>query len=106
MSASVKVKDAMLIRLLPHTLDNTYRGYRAALWVLAILVAVKLVMGSNSALNPYSVATSADGIPLDTFTPAARQTVASLFATVGLSQLVLGLIGLLVLLRYRSAIAL
>jgi hypothetical protein len=43
-------------------------------------------------LSPYgySAAKSADGIPLDTFTPAGAQAVVSLFAVWGLAQVVIG----------------
>ena len=100
------MRQAILAQLLPRSLDNTYRGQRAGLWIFAALIAIKVLMGANSALNAYSVASSADGIPLATFTPAAAQTVVSLFATVGFSQFVLGILGVFVLARYRAAIPL
>ena len=62
-------------------------------------------MSLSSIFNGYSVATSADGIPLDTFTPAGAQAVISLFAIWGLSHFVICLLCILVLIRYRSMIA-
>jgi hypothetical protein len=61
-------------------------------------------MSMNCIFNGYSVATSADGIPLDTFTPAAANTIVYLVAAWGLAQLALSLIAVLVLIRYRTAI--
>jgi hypothetical protein len=61
-------------------------------------------MSLNSIFNSYSVATSADGIPLDTFTPAGVQAFVSLFAILGLSNFIICLLGLVVLVRYRSLI--
>ncbi len=53
-------------RLLPRQADNTYGGHKLALWLFALLVLVKVLMSVNSIFNGFSVASSADGIPLDT----------------------------------------
>ncbi len=92
----------MLNPILPRQVDNDYRGHKAALWVLALLLLMKVSMSVNSIFNGRLVAISADGIPLDTFTAAGAQTVVSLFAILGLSQLTLCLVGILVLVRYRA----
>jgi hypothetical protein len=76
----------VLNQLSPQRVDNTYRGYKLALWLFALLVLMKGVIALNSIFNGYSVASSADGIPLDTFTPAGAQTAVSLFAILGLSR--------------------
>jgi hypothetical protein len=94
----------MLNPLFPPTIDNTYRGHRLAIWVLALLVLLKTIMSLNSIFNGYDVASSADGIPLDTYPPAAARTVVSLFALLGLGHFVLCALGVLVLVRYRSMI--
>jgi hypothetical protein len=61
-------------------------------------------IGLGTMFNGRSAAISADGIPLDTFTPAGEQAFVSLFAAWGLSQLVLNLLGLLALVRYRAMV--
>ncbi len=94
----------MLRQLLPQRIDNRYRGHRLALWLLAVLVLMKGGIGLGTIFNGHSAAASADGIPLDTFTPAGEQAFISLFAAWGLSQLILNLIGLLVLVRYRAMV--
>ena len=96
----------MIRRLLPPSIDNTYRGHRLALWLFGLLLFVRTAMGVNSILKGRSILTSADGIPLDTYPPAAAQTLVSLFALLGLSTLVLCLLGILVLVRYRSMVTL
>jgi hypothetical protein len=48
------------------------------------------------------VATSADGIPLETFTPAGADAFVSAFALLGLSLVMISLLGAVVLFRYRS----
>jgi len=96
----------MLDQLLPKRIDDTYRGHKLALWLLAALVLVKGSIGLGTMFNGHSAATTADGIPLDTFTPAGAQAFVSLFAAWGLSQLMLNLIGVLALVRYRAMVPL
>jgi hypothetical protein len=92
----------MLDRFLPQRFDNHYRGSKLALWLFGVIVIVKAVQCLNSIFNGHSVATFADGIPVETFPSAAAQTVVSLFALLGLSQFMICLLGTLVLVRYRS----
>src|ERR1035437_9412461 len=91
-------------RLLPQRGDNTYRGHKSALWLFALVVVIKVAMSLNSIFNGYTVASSADGIPLDTFPSAATQTVVALFAIWGLAHLMISLLCILVLVRYRSMV--
>lgn len=94
----------MLNRLLPRQVDNTYHGYKLALWLFALVILMKVAMSVNSIFNGHMVASSADGIPLDTFTPASAQAVVSLFAAWGLAQLVICLLCIVVLARYRALV--
>jgi hypothetical protein len=90
--------------LLPRLADNYYRGHKAALWLFALLLLMKVSMSVNSIFNGRLVASSADGIPLDTFTAAGAQTVVALFAILGLSQLMICLLCIVVLVRYRAMV--
>ena len=92
----------MIGRLFPQQLDNRFEGHRAALWLLGVYVALKLAMSANSIFNTASVAAGADGIPLDRFGPAAAQEVLTLFALVALGQLMLAILGVVALVRYRA----
>jgi len=96
----------MLDKLLPRSLDNTYDGRQVALWILALVVLMKGAMGVNSIFNGHFVATTADGIPLETFTPAGARAVISFLALWGLSQLIFSLLGVLALVRYRAMVPL
>ena len=96
----------MWSQLLPRQFDNAYRGSRGALWLLGLLLAMKAAMSLNSIFNGRVVASSADGIPLDTFTPAAAQTVVALFAIWAVAQLAICGLGVLALARYRSMVPL
>src|SRR5687767_7274490 len=96
----------MFNQLLPKRIDNTYRGYTPALWIFGLLMFMRGAISLNSILNGHTVASTADGIPLDTLTPAGAQTVVSLFALLGLSRLVISLFGILALARYRAMVPL
>src|SRR5262245_63488258 len=96
----------MLDRIFPPQFDNAYRGHRLALWLFGLLVVVRLGIALGSILNGYQAASSADGIPLDTFPPAASQAVVTLFALLGLVHLMLLLVCILALVRYRTMIPL
>ena len=96
----------MFDKLLPQPIDNTYRGYKVALWLFGLVVGVRITQSILVIFNGYSTARDADGIPLDTYTPAAAQTVVALFAQGSLWRLTFCLLCVLVLVRYRSAIPL
>jgi hypothetical protein len=93
-------------RLFPRIIDNQYRGARAALWMLGVIVLLKGLMGANSFLNGRHVAMRADGIALDTFTPAGADAVVAFLGLWGLSLLLLSLLGVLALVRYRAMVPL
>lgn len=95
----------LLARLFPKQVDNSFDGHRAALWLLGLFIALKLVMSVNSIFNTASIATG-DGIALDSFGPAAAREVLTLFALMALGQLVLALIALAILIRYRALVPL
>lgn len=94
----------MLSRLFPRQVDNRFGGHRAALWLLGLYIVLNLAMSLNSILNTADVASGADGIPLDSFPPAATREVLTLFALTGLGQLGLALIALAALIRYRGLV--
>ena len=90
--------------LFPRRADNDYSGYKAALWIFGLILLLRVTMSVNSIFNGHLVASAADGIPLDSYTPAGSRAVVSLFATLGLAQLALCVVGILVLIRYRALI--
>jgi hypothetical protein len=69
-----------------------------------LLVLSKVAMGANVVLNAETVAISADGIPVNTFAPDAARAVVALFSIWGVGHLMLALLGLVVLVRYRSLV--
>jgi hypothetical protein len=95
----------MIETLLPRTADNRFPGHRLGLWLFGLML-VKIPMGANVLLNAPHVARTADGVPLDTYGAPASAAFSFAFAAWGLGQLVLGLLSLVVLLRYRSLVPL
>ena len=96
----------MLSRVTPRSFDNTYRGHRLALWLFGIILLMKTAIALGTIFNGRTAAQTADGIPLDSFGAAAAAAVVSLFAIWGLAQLVISLIGVLALVRYRAMVPL
>lgn len=96
----------MFGRFLPQRIDNAYRGHKLALWLFAVVVFMKTSIGLGTIFNGHNVAITADGIPLDAFTPAGAQAFVSVFALWGLAQVTIGLLCILALVRYRAMVPL
>jgi hypothetical protein len=96
----------ILDELLPKRLDNQYRGNRLALWLFGLVVALKSVQSLAIVFNGYATGRDADGIPLDSYSPAVAQTVVAVLAQGSLWRLFFCLLCVLMLLRYRSAVPL
>jgi hypothetical protein len=92
--------------LLPKTMDNAYRGSRIALYFFVLMAVVTVARSLIHIVAPDGGAQSIATIPLDSFTANGAATVIHLFALWGLSQLIVGLLYVLALLRYRALIPL
>jgi hypothetical protein len=94
-------------RLFPQRADNASScENRLAPWFFALVVLLKVGIGLDAIFNGSAMARLGDGIPMSTFTPAGTQSVISLFALWGASHLMICLVCLLVLARYRTLIPL
>lgn len=96
----------MLDRLLPRQLDNRFDGRRVALWLLGLLLVLKLVISLNSIFNTETVAAGADKFPLASYGADGARAVLMLFALHALAELILTLVGVLALVRYRAMVPL
>ena len=96
----------MFSKLLPQPIDNKYSGSKIALWLLGLIVFVHTLQSVMVLVNGYSIAQSADGIPLETYPAAAAQTILAIFMTASLRRMIISLICAVVLFRYRSAVPL
>ncbi len=101
----------MLELLFPRQIDNSYRGQWLAIWLLVPVVLMKAAMGFNVAgLNPWVssrfIIHAADGVPIDTFPANAAALLVFMFQAWGLALLMLALLGLVALVRYRALLPL
>ena len=88
----------MLSRLFPSTTNFIYTGSRVSLWLLGLVLLLKLAIALGAIFNGHYAASVVDGIPIDSYTPQGAQAFLSLFASLGLSQFMLGALGLVLLL--------
>jgi purine-cytosine permease-like protein len=96
----------MLSRLLPSLNEFTYRGERAALWILGVVLVLKLVTGGAAVFNGHQAASSADGFPLHEYSQSGAQAVIVLFGAIGVTQMLVCALGAVVLLRYQALVPL
>lgn len=96
----------MLDRIFPRQLDNDYRGHPLALWVFVALTLVTLVRSGIHMFAPDGGAQSIATIPLDSYPSPAASAVILVFALWGLSQMLLGLVYVVVLWRVRVLVPL
>jgi hypothetical protein len=96
----------MIDKILPQPIDNRFHGHKVALWLLGLIVGVRILQSVAVIFKGYSTARDADGIPIGTYTPEAAQQIVALFAQGSLWRMTLGLLFVLMLVRYRSAVPL
>jgi len=92
-------------KLLPERIDDTYRGRGLALWLLGLVASVKVVQTVAIICSPYSTLRDADGIPLESYPPDAVQTIVANWELSALGRLIISLLCILVLARYRSLVS-
>jgi len=93
-------------RIFPKNLNNAYKGSKIALYVFYALTVLTLWRSQHHLFAADGGAQSIATIPLDTFTTTGAAAVIGVFGLWGLSQLVIGIIYLIVSLRYRAMIPL
>ncbi len=96
----------MIEKLLPQPVTNHYAGHPLAKWVFAAITVFTIGRSLVHMFAPDGGAQSIATIALDSFTPGGANTVVTVFALWGLSQLIIGLLYAIVLWRYQSLIPL
>lgn len=96
----------MLSKIFPSEFNNEYRGNKIALYFFYLLTAVTLWRSQHHIFSEDGGAQSIATIPLDRFTEDGANTVVGIFSMWGLSQLIIGLIYLMTIIRYKSMIPL
>ncbi|HSC19014.1 MAG TPA: hypothetical protein VLC74_08880 [Rhizomicrobium sp.] len=94
----------MFERIFPSQFDNRYRGHWLGLALFVLILALKALQGFNSIVWTHRVMVSADGIPVDSFSPVAASEATLMFALLGMYLLVIPVQSAIVLIRYRSMV--
>lgn len=96
----------MLNKILPDTIDNTLRGRKIALWLFYLITIVTIVRSCIHIFKYDGGAQSIATIPLDSYTEGGAAAVIFIFAYWGLGQLIMGILYVIVALKYKSMIPL
>ena len=94
----------MFEKIFPKTVDNQYRGMPVAKWLLIFYVVKSFVAGSIHMFAADGGAQSIASITLDQFSQGGADTVVTIFGLWGMEQVVIGLIGVVMLWRYKALI--
>lgn len=92
--------------ILPPQLDNRFPGHRFVVGVFGIMTVLTLGRSLFHMFAPDGGAQSVAHIPLSTYPLPAAQAVIFVFALWGLSQLLMGIVYVVALIRYRALIPL
>jgi len=92
--------------LFPKCIDNNYKGNKAPLHLFYLVIPYTFIRSLIHLFSPDGGAQSIATIPLHSFTKNASDTIIHLFAQWGLSQLLIGLLYIIVLIKYKSLIPL
>ena len=96
----------MLNRLLPNQFDNIYRGHWLGLAICGFILFLRLVQTGMGLVDPVEVIRGPDGILFDTFNAPAQAAFAYVFRLLCFLNILLCLIGVLALVRYRAMVPL
>lgn len=93
----------LISSLFPPSTNHQYRGSILALVLLGLMVVITIIPALIHSFLPDGGANVIAGLGIDLGSAHGRQVV-SLFAWAGTTQLILGLILLTILVRYRSLV--
>ena len=98
-------KNHTRIKILPDVIDNQFRGLKIAQYAFLILTVATLVRSLIHVFAPDGGAQSIATIPLASYSSDAAAAVVLMFSLWGLSQLLMGVVYLVVYIRYKSLIS-
>ena len=90
--------------ILPEKITNEFKGHKIALYVFIGVIVITLVRSCIHIFSPDGGAQSIAGFPLNTYLEAASSMVVLVFSLWGASQLLMGIVYVAILLRYKSLI--
>lgn len=94
----------MWSKLFPKTVENNYTGHVLGFILLGFYVLKSFFAGSIHMFAPDGGAQSIASIALDQFTEGGADSVITMFGAWGMEQFIVGLIALVILLKYKSLI--
>lgn len=92
--------------IFPKQITNTYTGHPIALYAFYLITSITLIRSLIHILAPDGGAQSIATIPLDTYSVESANTVIFIFGLWGISQLLLGILFLIIVVRYKALIPL
>ena len=96
----------MFGRLFPRQFDNSYGGPWLALVILGLLLFFRLAQTGMGLVSPVLVIRGPDGILFDTFNAPAQAAFTYVFRLLCFLNILVCLIGVLALVRYRAMVPL
>ena len=93
------------IKLLPETIDNQFRGMKVAQYAFLVITIATIVRSLIHVFASDGGAQSIATIPLGSYPADAAATVILMFSLWGLSQLLMGIVYLIVYFKYQSLIS-
>jgi hypothetical protein len=94
------------MHIFPKQINNTYTGHPIALYTFYIIIFITIVRSLIHILAPDGGAQSIATIPLDTYSVESANAVIFMFGLWGISQLLLGILFLIITIRYKALIPL
>ena len=92
--------------LFPNLIDNEYKGKKIPLFFFYLLIPVTIIRSLVHIFKADGGAQSIANIPLHLYSEQASDTIVHLFSEWGLSQLLFGVLYIVVLIKYKSLIPL
>lgn len=94
------------MHILPKDINNTYTGHPIALYAFYLITGITIIRSLIHIVAPDGGAQSIATIPLDTYSVESANTVIFMFGLWGISQLLLGILFLIIAIRYKALIPL
>lgn len=91
-------------KIFPRNVNNEFTGNNIALYAFYVLTVITLWRSQHHIFAYDGGAQSIATVPLSSFSEPASESIVALFALWGLSQLIVGLVYLVIAVRYRSLI--
>lgn len=90
--------------LFPAQASNDYRGYKSAIFLLVAAIVLRLAMAYAALFDAHGMVQDADSIPVDSWGADAATAFLYMTKLLGLDHLLLTIVAVVILIRWRSLI--